>query len=179
VNPPIPPDPVLVRPVRPEDHAAVGALCVAAYRADGQDPDGTGYSARLADVAFRAAEGEVLVAVDAAGTPLGTVTLVRHGSRLSELARPGDVELRMLAVAPPSAGRGVGRTLVRAGLDRAARDGCAAAVISVNAVAERAMRLYRGLGFTRVPDLDWSPVPGVRLLAMRRDLDPPAGHAAG
>jgi hypothetical protein len=33
-----------------------------------------------------------------------------------------------------------------------------------------AHRVYEGLGFARAPDLDWSPVPDVDLLAYRLDL---------
>jgi len=35
---------------------------------------------------------------------------------------------------------------------------------------EAAHRFYRGLGFTRDPALDWSPVTGVELVAFRLDL---------
>lgn len=160
---------VSVRPARPSEYEALGALCVAAYRADGQDPDSTGYTARLGDVAGRARDGEVLVAVDDQGTPLGTVTFVLPGSPLSALARPGEAELRMLAVDPAAGGRGVGRTLVLACLDRAARAGCDSVVINVHSIAGKALRLYDRLGFRRVPELDWQPVPRVTLLGMRRD----------
>ena len=34
---------------------------------------------------------------------------------------------------------------------------------------EAAHRVYLGLGFTRDPALDWSPVPGVDLVAFRLD----------
>jgi hypothetical protein len=33
-----------------------------------------------------------------------------------------------------------------------------------------AHRIYERLGFTRIPERDWSPVPGVDLLAYRLDL---------
>ena len=35
-----------------------------------------------------------------------------------------------------------------------------------------AHRLYERLGFRRVPELDWTPVPHVQLIAYRLDLDP-------
>ena len=35
---------------------------------------------------------------------------------------------------------------------------------------EPAHRIYERLGFRRTPDLDWSPVEGVDLLAFRLDL---------
>ena len=35
---------------------------------------------------------------------------------------------------------------------------------------ETAHRIYRRLGFTRLPERDWEPVPVVRLLAFTLDL---------
>jgi hypothetical protein len=34
-----------------------------------------------------------------------------------------------------------------------------------------AHRLYARLGFVRVPERDWEPVPGVQLLGFRLDLE--------
>jgi ribosomal protein S18 acetylase RimI-like enzyme len=169
---------VTVRRAEPAEYRAIGALCVAAYTVDGQAPDGTGYADRLADVAGRARDAEVLVAVDGHGVPLGSVTFVLPGSRMAEVSRPGEGEFRMLAVSPAARGRGVGRALVRACLERASRAGCGAVVISVPAVARKALHLYDSLGFRRVPELDWYPVPEVSLLGMR--LDPlPAARPPG
>lgn len=170
---------VTVRGAEPAEYDAIGALCVAAYRADGQAPEGTGYAERLADVAGRARDAEVLVAVDGSGVPLGSVTFALPGSRMAELSRPGEAEFRMLAVEPSARGRGVGRALVLACLDRAARAGCGAVVISVPSVAAPALHLYDSLGFRRVPELDWYPVPQVSLLGMRREVPPPAAGRPG
>lgn len=55
---------IRIRLLAPADHAAVARLTVAAYRADGQLAAGDGwYERELADVAGRAAAGELLVAV--------------------------------------------------------------------------------------------------------------------
>ncbi|MFF5175467.1 GNAT family N-acetyltransferase [Micromonospora sp. NPDC000089] len=161
-----------IRSAGPADHAAVARLTVAAYEADGQLKGEHGYGATLADVATRAAHGEVLVAVeDATGAVLGSVTFVLPGTRYAELAGPGEAEFRMLAVDPAAQARGVGAALARACLDRAAELGCAAVVICVRAgMADAAHRLYRRLGFVRLPAKDWSPAPGVDLLGLRREL---------
>lgn len=158
-----------VRPARPEEYPAIGALSVAAYRADGQLTDH--YAPILADVATRAGHGEVLAAVDGdTGTVLGAVTFVLPGSAYAEISRPGEAEFRTLAVAPGAQGRGVGDALVRACLDRARALGCRAVVISTRDIAYPARRLYERLGFHRMPERDWAPVPGVNLLALRLDL---------
>lgn len=161
---------IVVRPIEPADFEAVGRLTVDAYRADGQLDGDTGYDSVLADVAARAGDGEIFVAADPAGVVLGAVLFVVPGSRFSELAAPGEAEFRMLAVDPRAQGRGVGRALVRACIARAEHDGATAVVICTRDFSYRAHRLYEGLGFVRVPDLDWTPVAGVNLLGLRLDL---------
>jgi ribosomal protein S18 acetylase RimI-like enzyme len=175
---------VLVRAATPADHAEIARLTVAAYRADGQI-EGTGYDATLADVAGRAAAGELWVAQEeASGAVVGAVLTVEPGTRDAELSRPGELEFRMLAVDPPAQGRGVGAALVRHCLDLAARTGRSAVVICVRDLAVAAQHLYARHGFERVPELDWSPLPGVALLALRRavnegDPTPGPGLPAG
>lgn len=122
------------------------------------------------DLVIRTARGEVLVAVHGAGRVLGSVTYAVHGSRLAELSRPGEAEFRMLGVSPDAQGRGVGRALVVACLDRARRDAARRLVLSTEAVSTTAHRLYERLGFRREPALDWTPVPGVHLIAYVLDL---------
>ncbi|MDT0531101.1 GNAT family N-acetyltransferase [Micromonospora sp. DSM 115977] len=161
-----------VRRAGPADFAAVARLTVAAYEADGQLKNEHGYAAVLADVASRARDGEVLVAVDdATGELLGSVTLVLPGTRYAELSRAGEAEFRMLAVDPAAQGRGVGAALVEACVSRATELGCSAVVICVReGFAASAQRLYRRRGFVRVPELDWAPVDGVHLLGLRLEL---------
>jgi ribosomal protein S18 acetylase RimI-like enzyme len=167
-----------VRPATPADHPAIALLTVAAYRADWQVTPGNPYEPVLADVAGRARAGELLVATDPdSGKVLGAVLFVLPGSRFAELAGPGEAEFRMLAVHPSAQGRGVGEVLSRACLDRAAELGCRTVRIFTRDFAKPALRLYERLGFVRTPERDWSPMRGVQLLALRRDLPapPPAG----
>ena len=76
----------------------------------------------------------------------------------------------MLAVDPAAQGRGVGAALVTACVDRARERGATAIVISSRDFAKSAHRLYQRMGFVRVPELDWSPEPGVQLIALRLEL---------
>jgi ribosomal protein S18 acetylase RimI-like enzyme len=76
----------------------------------------------------------------------------------------------MLAVDPAAQGRGVGRALVRACVERSLGAGCTAVVICVRDIAVAAQKLYESFGFERTPDLDWSPLPDVRLWALRLPL---------
>jgi ribosomal protein S18 acetylase RimI-like enzyme len=157
---------VEVRQASPEEFGAIGRLTVEAYRADGQLGGEHGYDKVLADVTARAEHGEVLVAVSGAKV-LGSVTFVLPGSRYAELSGPGEAEFRMLAVDPVAQGRRIGEALVRACLDRATELGCTAVVICARDFSVPAHRLYERLGFVRVPELDWSPAPGVDLIGLR------------
>ncbi len=166
---------MIVREARPAGFDAVARLTVAAYREDRQLEGETGYDELLADVASRAETGTLLVAADEQTSRiLGAVTFVLPGSPYAQVAAPDEAEFRMLAVDPTVQGAGVGEALVRACLQRAAEHGCTAVTICTRDFAAAAQRLYARLGFQRVPELDWSPMPGVDLLALRYTLTPPA-----
>ena len=163
-----------LRRVRPEEHRRVGEITVAAYAPFTLGPADP-YVARLADTASRDRDAEVWVALDGAGgaggSLLGSVTLCPPGSPWRELSTDGEGEFRMLSVAPTARGRGVGAALVGMCLERARRDGERAVVISSLREMAAAHRLYARLGFVRVPGRDWEPLPGVRLLGFRLDLE--------
>jgi mycothiol synthase len=57
-------------------------------------------------------------------------------------------EIYVIGVDSADAGRGLGRTLMLAGLNRLRERGCAVAALYVDAENEGAVRLYRSLGFT-------------------------------
>jgi ribosomal protein S18 acetylase RimI-like enzyme len=160
---------VTVRRARPEEFAVIGEVTVAAYERDGQLA-GTGYAEHLADVAGRAEFGDIFVAVDDSGDVLGSVTFTLPGTPLAELSGPGEAEFRMLAVAPAAWGRGVGSLLAQACIARAQELDAAAIMICTRSFAAVAQTIYEKLGFVRVPERDWSPAPGVSLLALRLDL---------
>jgi ribosomal protein S18 acetylase RimI-like enzyme len=163
-------DCVTVRPARREELEEVGRLTLASYLADGMvNPEGS-YAKELADAPRRARDAELLVAVDSEGTLVGTVTICRPGSPLGQLSRSGELEFRMLAVAPGARRRGVGELLVNAVLARATEIGARRVVLCSAAEMRVAHRLYARLGFTRLAHLDWCPLPGVTLLAFGRTM---------
>lgn len=160
------PGPVQIRSARPDEYAAVGELSATVFVADGLVPAGHAYLERLAAAADRASGAELLVAVEAESTPavVGSVTFVPFGSPYTEIAGPGEVEIRMLVVAAQARGRGLGEALVRATLERADALGATCMRLSTQANMVGAHPIYRRLGFTRTPDRDWSPTPDVDLL---------------
>lgn len=157
-----------IRAARPEEYAVVGELVVDAYATL---PGGYvlgDYVDELRDVAHRAVEAEVLVAVDDHRV-LGTVTFAAGGPYV-ELGGPDDGEFRMLAVSDDARGGGVGRALVQACIDRSRQLGRRRVVLSSQPAMTRAHRLYESLGFRRTPELDWEPEAGILLLAFALDL---------
>ena len=158
-------DRLVVRPARPDELDEVGRLTVEVYVAGGHaKPAGT-YAAELADAAWRARNAELLVAIDASGKVLGTITVCVPGSPVANMSRPGELEFRMLAVARGARRRGVGEALVKFVLRRAAAIGAHSVVLCSAQGMHAAHRLYARLGFCRLPERDWEPVPGMTLLA--------------
>ncbi|MFK5633767.1 MULTISPECIES: GNAT family N-acetyltransferase [unclassified Ornithinimicrobium] len=154
---------VVVRPAGRDDHADVGRILVAAYAPSGMPPEQP-YWRALRDTAARTRDAEVWVA-ELDGRVVGTVTWAGTGSDQREIAREGEAEFRMLGVAPDAQGRGVGAALLEAVMDRARADGYAAVVLCSATWMTTAHRLYQRRGFRRLPDRDWTPVPGVDLMA--------------
>jgi predicted N-acetyltransferase YhbS len=158
-----------VRLARPEEYDAVGRLTRDAYVVSGHIVEEDFYEEHLLDAAGRARDAE-LYAADLDGRLAGTVTFCTPGSRMSELARPGEGEFRMLAVDPAVRRRGVAHALVTRCVDRSRELGLGAVVISSLPVAVESHGLYARFGFRRTPERDWSPAPGVELLGFRLDL---------
>ncbi|NGO10751.1 GNAT family N-acetyltransferase [Streptomyces sp. HC44] len=151
----------VIRRAAPEEYESLGEITAQAYLGDGllDFGESDSYLDELRDVAKRAAAAEVLVAVEH-DRVLGGVAFVPSGGPMSEIAGPGEAEIRMLAVAREARGRGVGETLARACIDRArATPGCVRIVLSTQTTMHSAHRIYERLGFTRTPDRDWNPIP--------------------
>jgi ribosomal protein S18 acetylase RimI-like enzyme len=163
-----------IRAARPGDYEQLGELTASAYLDDGLLARGrdSPYLEVLRDVAERAAHGEVLVAVDTADRVLGGVTFVPGPGPFADLAGNGEAEFRTLAVAPAGRGRGIGTALVQECIDRARALGRRRLVLSTQPTMYAAQRLYERAGFTRAPGRDWSPVPGLTLLAYELELGP-------
>ncbi len=157
-----------VEPARPDDYPAIAELTVRVYVDGGLAS--SDYAPELADVAGRASRSEVLVAREPDGRVTGSVALVLAGDFGNLIASDQEAEFRMLVVDPAAQGRGIGELLVRTCLDRARDAGKRRMVLSTDPRMTAAHRLYRRLGFTRLPERDWSPVRGVDLLVYARDL---------
>lgn len=181
----------VIRGADPHEFAAIGELTVAAYAAGGglalgaEDP----YAEVLRDPASRPPGTTVLLATDpvpggladpgdpdARARPLGALTYIPAGLPLSQVSKPGEAEIRMLAVAPDAQGRGIGAALVRTAVAMARAEGRVALVLCVVSTNAGARSLYERLGFARTPARDWAPPgllsqPALVLLGYRLSLD--------
>jgi ribosomal protein S18 acetylase RimI-like enzyme len=161
------PSPV-VQPARPGDYAGIAELTVGVYVDDGLAAGD--YATRLADVDGRAARSELLVVRDGDGRVIGSVALVLDGDFGEVTASEEEAAFRMLVVDAGARGRGIGELLVADCMDRARAAGKRRMVLSTDPRMTAAHRLYERLGFSRLPERDWSPMPGVDLLVYARDL---------
>lgn len=157
-----------VREAAPEDFDAVRELTLTTYLGEGLGSPN--YAPSLADVASRARDAELLVAVTSTGSGeevVGSVAFAPWGSPYGEVLHgPDEAAFRMLAVAARWRGHGAGELLVRACLTLARARGCARVVISTESSMLAAHRMYARLGFVREPERDWSPHPGVDLMCL-------------
>jgi ribosomal protein S18 acetylase RimI-like enzyme len=158
-----------IRLALPAEYDEAGELLAEAYAVDGFIPAGSDYGLTLRNAADRAAKAELWVAAD--GTDLlGTVTFCVPGSVYGEIGRDGEGEFRMLGVAAKARGRGVGTALSVHCIQRSLELGYTRVVLSSASYMATAHRIYGRLGFTRLPERDWSPRPGVDLYAFSLDL---------
>jgi ribosomal protein S18 acetylase RimI-like enzyme len=162
------PSPVSVHRAGPEDFARIAALTVSVYVDGGLANEG--YTPELADVAGRASRAELLVVRDDDGRVVGSVALVLQGDFGEVTTSDEEAAFRMLVVDPAVQGQGLGRLLVTTCLDRARAAGKRRMVLSTGTRMTVAQRLYERMGFTRLPERDWTPVPGIDLLVYSREL---------
>jgi GNAT superfamily N-acetyltransferase len=190
-----------IRDARPIDRGAILAVTLAAYEqyaAALTPPLWARYrqniQATLGDVGTAAQ----IVAEEESGALVGTVLLFPAGA---VMPNPGGTaiplewpEVRLLAVAPAARGKGVARRLMEECIQRARAAGSSALTLHTADIMAVAMRLYERMGFTRAPELDIRPAPGILAKGYRlpltlpspqrgeggnREPSPPKGERAG
>lgn len=155
----------VIRTATPADYSAIAELTVAAYIDGGYLPAGHPYTEILANAEHRATNARVIVAeLHGAGGPndptepviAGALLITYPGQPYTEIAEPGELEFRMLAVHPDYQGHGVARALVQHVLDTAAADPAIHAVVLTSMqTMTAAHQLYLSAGFARAPERDW------------------------
>jgi len=161
---------VVIRALRDEDVPAVSALCLAAYATAGHFDANDAYAASVRDVAGRRGHGDLLIAEED-GVIVGAVMLCSSDSEYAEVSRADEMEFRFLAVDPQRWGQGIGERLVMACEEQAHACGIPAMTICVIDINAAAHRFYERLGYSRLPERDWQPRPGMNLLGFQKALD--------
>jgi GNAT superfamily N-acetyltransferase len=156
-----------IRRAVPGDYQELGQLMVAAYAAlDGfpkpdQAPEYFAMLANIGDLARKPAT-ELWVAA-AAGTLLGGVVyfsdMAQYGSGGTATRERDASGFRLLAVAQQARGRGVGRALMEACIERARTVGHRQMIIHTTAAMGTAWAMYEKRGFLRSEDLDFIQGP--------------------
>ena len=168
------PEPVVltVRDARPEELSAVADLVLEAYEEFmtvlSQDFVAA-FQDGLKGILLHD-ENEILVAEAGEGV-VGTVALYRGGAPYGgETLPPSWAAMRLLAVLPGSRRLGVGRALTLECIQRARDRHMSAVLLHTLPSMAAARAMYDGLGFRRMPELDATLAPEVRVLAYRLDL---------
>lgn len=149
-------DPMLIRPFGHTDAAAVNAVALAAFaQYDGVYSDWETLMRGVGAMAALAEHSDVLVA-DIDGAVAGAVAYFGPGTTpRADFFEPEWPIIRMLVVDPAARGRGVGRRLTEACIDRARRDGARLIALHTSPAMEVALAMYLGMGFVlerHVPD---------------------------
>lgn len=168
---------VPIREATTDDHAAISDILRVGYA--GFEP-GTPYLREVLDPSRWATRASATLVAADRGAVVGVVAFALTDSSLHEPVVPpmGDASFRFLSVAERARGRGVGRALVEACIERARRaGGRRLAIFSMDFMTD-AHRLYGRMGFRRRPDLDVR-FPGGDGLALTYDLADDASDAFG
>ncbi|MFC1971701.1 GNAT family N-acetyltransferase [Chloroflexota bacterium] len=108
----------------------------------------------------------------------GTVTLYLNAHRPKQEGWPtGWAGIRLLAVHPSYRSHGIGRSLMKECLRRCRKDGISTIGLHTTEMMDVAHRVYRRMGFIRVPKFDFYPRPGVVVMAYRLDLETLVGQS--
>jgi ribosomal protein S18 acetylase RimI-like enzyme len=146
---------VTVRNFTAADRDAVNRVTCAAW--DQYSTTFTGWdkvAARLADTASLASEAEMVLA-ERAGLIVGVVAYVGPYRPRETIFPPDWAIVRMLSVLPAERGRGIGRLLTAACIERARRDRAATVGLHTTPVMRVALDLYLRMGFVlqrAIPD---------------------------
>jgi len=156
-----------IRDARADELDAVAGVMVAAY--DEYIPaDATGdllaYREQIRDVRSRQAHATLILAEQAARI-VGAVTYYSDGHGAHAGCPQEWAVIRLLAVHPDARGRGIGRALTEECIGRARAAGARAVGLHTTVFMAVARAMYERMGFVRVPDFDFWPMPGIHVMA--------------
>lgn len=155
-----------IRDATAADDEQIRALTRRAYAefATVMAPDAWAGFRQAMESALTFASGATRLVADDAETLIGSVLLYPPDANPYGGDGGGDApELRLLAVSPDARGRGVGRALVDACINRAKAFGASELGLHSSRSFAVAIGMYVRMGFVRAPERDFQP-PGAELV---------------
>jgi ribosomal protein S18 acetylase RimI-like enzyme len=144
-----------IAPAEAADFPAIAALNIEAYREFAGTMSAENWQAMqesLGAVEDRAEVAQFLVTKDR-GAIVGSVAYCPPGEYEPQVFPPDWAGLYLLSVAPAQRGRGIGRGLANACVQRAIEDSATAIGLFTSEVMTEAQLLYESLGFCRESEL--------------------------
>jgi GNAT superfamily N-acetyltransferase len=170
-----------VRTARPEEFTMIGELMVRVYSSlpgfptEAEQPS---YYHLLRNVGLLTEKPEALLLVAAApgneiaGTVLYVGDIQHYGSGGIATRENNSAGFRLLAVAEADRGKGVGKLLTQACIDRAKEQGRSQLILHTTMAMQTAWKMYERMGFSRSEDLDFMQgdlaVHGFRMRLIQR-----------
>ena len=154
---------IAIRNAKPEEHAQIGQLMVDVYsKLEGfpkpaEQPQYYNLLANVGDLTKKP-ETEILVAVDddmIVGALVFFGDMQSYGSGGSATKETNASGFRLLAVADDARGKGVGKLLTMACINKAKSKGHKQLIIHTTKAMQRAWSMYEKIGFKRSSDLDF------------------------
>jgi ribosomal protein S18 acetylase RimI-like enzyme len=173
------PTPLRIRDARADELDMVASVMVAAYE-EYIPPEATGdlaaYREEIRDVRSRQAHATLIVAAEG-DRILAAVTYFPDAGGDTHTAWPrGWASIRLLAVHPEARGRGIGRALTEECIQRARAAGARAVGLHTTVFMAVARAMYERMGFLREPRFDFSPMPGILVMAYQLTLSRSVGR---
>jgi ribosomal protein S18 acetylase RimI-like enzyme len=161
-----------VRDARPEELDRIALLLKEAYHqfqdflppAVWQD-----YLENIMDVRSRLQEAQLIVA-ELEGKLAGAVTLYLKSDNAEGGWPEGWAGVRLLGVDPKFRSHGIGRALMDECVRRCKEHRIKTIGLHTTELMDVAKRMYEKMGFTRIPEFDYHPRPGVTVMAYKLDL---------
>ncbi|WP_323961109.1 GNAT family N-acetyltransferase [Arthrobacter sp. JZ12] len=146
---------ITVRQASKSDFGDIRRITVDAYSDAGYVDDEYAYNHILAALE-EGTSGSSLLVAEADGKIVGSVFLTRPGGDFSDVAHDGELEFRMLAVAPDYQHQGIAHHLVQAVIDHARQDPeVSGVVLTIAPQMDGQHKLYEEMNFTRIPARDF------------------------
>lgn len=136
-----------IREFQSVDADAVNALALSAFiQYRGQYKDWDVFAQNIQKMSLLSSIGEIIVAEEE-GEICGAVAYIGPHQPKAEFFEPSWPIIRMLVVNPCNRGKGIGRSLTDACIERAMRDESSVIALHTSPVMEAALNMYLRMGF--------------------------------